>query len=475
MAADSVPHFTEVLPRLRGLLMAAGYQEAPIRDLLALPDASPLPPVGHPSSLARLSLAPTQLGLLARALLLGDTIRDDNGQLSRELIDMLLDAQLVEISDDGLRPLVRVTPFQDLLLIGDLHNEDSTEVAPEAVENPHGPTEVLARLIPREAVTRSLDVGTGSGIHALQLTGHADTVLGTDLSPRAVDFARFNARLNGITNVQFAHADVACGLEGEEPFDLIVSNPPYLISPETAVVYRDGAGSGHVGTRVLTETPALLAPNGMLVCLTSWGADAAGDPVGPIHRIARRVHCHSLTLIYARRTPLDNVLRWNAHRTDAGDLHQVARTWLDFYEQHRINELIYGVVIFTPACGERPWFRTEHVSLAEQQVDQGQIRDVVSAINCSHRGDIPTRLRVHPDHEVTSISKFDGQRRTTSEQFISSTRGIRFTVESGPRLLDVITKGASPSASEPSAGVIATMTRRLYELGLVVDYGDADG
>ncbi|MFF5985903.1 methyltransferase domain-containing protein [Prauserella flavalba] len=454
--------------------MAAGYREEAIRDLLALPEASPLPPVGHGLSLARLTLVPpTQLGLLTRLLLLGDTVSKDNEQLPGELVSILLDSQLVDLSPAGLRPLVRITPFQDLLLVGDLHNEDSTEVSADAVENPHRPTDVLARLIPREPVARSLDIGTGSGAHALQLAGHSDTVLGIDVSPRAVDFARFNARLNGINSVQFGLSDVVRVLEGEDPFDLIVSNPPYLISPETAVVYRDGAGSGHVGTRVLTEAPSLLAPDGLLVCLTSWGITDADDPAGPIQRIARRVQCHGLTMIYARRTALDNALRWNAHRTEAHDLYQVARTWLDFYRQHRINELAYGIVIFTPACGASPWFRTEHVTLSGQERDRGQIRHIMSAIDRSHRGDMPTRLRVHPDHTIVSISKIDSHKRTTSEQFLRSTRGIRFAAECGPRLLDMIAREGPPL--ESGAGVMATMMRRLYELGLVADNGDTNG
>ena len=60
---------------------------------------------------------------------------------------------------------------------------------------------------------------------------HSERVLAMDVNPRALDFARFNARLNGISNVEFIEGDLFGSLEGEK-FDLVVSNPPFVISPE---------------------------------------------------------------------------------------------------------------------------------------------------------------------------------------------------------------------------------------------------
>jgi methylase of polypeptide subunit release factors len=90
----------------------------------------------------------------------------------------------------------------------------------------------------RPAVGRRLDLGTGSGIQALYLAGHSGKVVATDREPRAVPFALFNLALNAV------QADCRLGdcfepVPGER-FDLIVSNPPFIISPGADLSFRDG-------------------------------------------------------------------------------------------------------------------------------------------------------------------------------------------------------------------------------------------
>jgi release factor glutamine methyltransferase len=80
------------------------------------------------------------------------------------------------------------------------------------------------------AYPRVLDVGTGTGALALglKLARPDAAVTATDISAEALALAQENAALNGL-EVQFVQADLLQGISG--PFDLIVSNPPYL--PDT--------------------------------------------------------------------------------------------------------------------------------------------------------------------------------------------------------------------------------------------------
>ena len=92
--------------------------------------------------------------------------------------------------------------------------------------------------------------------------------------------AQTNASLNGVTNI-----DIRLGslLEpvARERFDLVVANPPYVISPEHAYVFHDAAGRGDDLVRVLVrELPAKLADGGVAVVLVSWVA--TNEPPAPL-------------------------------------------------------------------------------------------------------------------------------------------------------------------------------------------------
>lgn len=83
----------------------------------------------------------------------------------------------------------------------------------------------------RTHALRLLDLGTGTGalLFALLVDLPNAHGVGTDLSDAALTVAQTNAAALGLaTRCRFVQGDWTAGLGGEEPFDLIVSNPPYL-------------------------------------------------------------------------------------------------------------------------------------------------------------------------------------------------------------------------------------------------------
>ena len=135
----------------------------------------------------------------------------------------------------------------------------------------------------RERVDSALDLGCGCGIQALYLATHCGRVVATDLSARAGALTQFNAALNG------APIDVRVGSLFEpvsgESFDLIVSNPPFVITPDTVRAgagfheYRDGGMQRDelVGS-LIRSAPDHLAPGGTLQILANWEIPAGADP-----------------------------------------------------------------------------------------------------------------------------------------------------------------------------------------------------
>lgn len=146
------------------------------------------------------------------------------------------------------------------------------------VLDPRPDTETLIAAALERPASRVLDLGTGSGCILLTLLAEWPdaTGLGIDASPGALAVARRNADALGLTGrATLAQGDWASGLAG--PFDLIVSNPPYVTAAEMAALAPDvrlwepamalsPGGDGLAAYRtLLPQLPALLAPGGRVL------------------------------------------------------------------------------------------------------------------------------------------------------------------------------------------------------------------
>jgi hypothetical protein len=135
----------------------------------------------------------------------------------------------------------------------------------------HPESYMLAGLVDRtERVRKALDLGTGSGIHALKATQHSDEVIGVDINPRAIAFSTFNQRLNNIKNVEFRLGDLYGPVAGMR-FDLILANPPYNPMPlvEAGTDYYSGGASGEeILSRIISGLDEHLTENGICHIIT---------------------------------------------------------------------------------------------------------------------------------------------------------------------------------------------------------------
>lgn len=127
-------------------------------------------------------------------------------------------------------------------------------------------------------VNRALDIGCGGGAGALTIARkfpHCD-VIGADVNERALALAQVNARLAGAGNLQLRRSDLFDGVEGN--FDLIVSNPPYVLDPDQRR-YRHGGGErgAELSRRIVEESMARLRPGGSLMLYTGVAISGADD------------------------------------------------------------------------------------------------------------------------------------------------------------------------------------------------------
>ncbi|HXH88582.1 MAG TPA: methyltransferase [Gaiellaceae bacterium] len=120
----------------------------------------------------------------------------------------------------------------------------------------------LAALTIRRPVERALDVGTGNGIQAILASRHAGAVVATDVSERAACVRGVQLRPERRRERRAPARELPEPVAGDR-FGLLVSNPPFAISPENDFVFRDsGLGRDRVSEELVLALPSVLAPDG---------------------------------------------------------------------------------------------------------------------------------------------------------------------------------------------------------------------
>ena len=146
-------------------------------------------------------------------------------------------------------------------------------VYPAAIEN----TVAFMATLPETPCDALLDVGTGSGIAALDGARWSRHAWGTDIAARSVQFAEFNRRLNGIENATMLEGDLYAPVEGLT-FDRIVTHPPYVPARKNTMIFRDGGEDGEqILRRIVEGVPQFLRPGGRF-CTMVTAADCEGQP-----------------------------------------------------------------------------------------------------------------------------------------------------------------------------------------------------
>ncbi len=223
-------------------------------------------------------VATRRLATLVRLFLLGHEV--DEAAARAALAPLPLSAacagRLVSTSAGSVRAAVDLRPIgaegsPPAWVVSDL----GSDVRPGPLRRDHvlgvgSASLTLAQATPRDPVGRALDIGTGCGVQSLFLGGHADSVVATDVSARALRFAATSAALSG-QEWELRRGSLLEPVDGER-FDLVVANPPFVVSAgEGGYVYRDSGLAGDaVGARLVAGIPRLLAPGGNAVLLANW-------------------------------------------------------------------------------------------------------------------------------------------------------------------------------------------------------------
>jgi len=353
----------DTIHRVREVLDRAGFDEPHIAERLGSKEVIELAfgPLDCPRLLRR-TRDGDPLSTLIRLFLVGAPVPSAAVRATLEPMDPLdwVGLGLIELERDIARRVVVLMPSGDFLIASDCLLPDGSQRR-DHVLGVSGSALNVAQAMIQTPACWSLDLGTGCGYLALLAAGFSQRVLGTDLNPRAVALARFNCLLNHVTNVEHLEGDLF-EPAGDLQFERIVSNPPFVVSPEDSLLFRDSGLKGdEISERIIRRTPAHLAEGGFaqvrcnwvrisgrnwLERLTGWLAGSGCD--------AWIIHSHTdSTDVYA-----DNWLRQDEVTDRERFVDQYDR-WMTYYDQQQIEAIDSGLITLRRRAGGRNWIRVD--------------------------------------------------------------------------------------------------------------------
>jgi methylase of polypeptide subunit release factors len=275
-------------------------------------------------------------------------------------------------------------------------------------------------------------------VQALHLSAHSGEVTATDLSQRALAFAKVNATLNDL-DWELVEGDLTQAVAGRR-FDLVVSNPPFVVGPGDAThTYRD---SGRAGDGVCQElakaAPHLLNPGGTIQFLANWIHETGQDWED---RVAGWFAGTGLDLWVIQREvqdPLDYVRLWIADASEPDDPQRAAQ-WLDWLEAHRVEAVGFGLITARRSGHDDPVVVCEDL---RQQVEQPMgdrvaewfdRRDWLRTNNL-----LDAKLKQAGGLLLRQEATFEAGAWAVERQLLAMTNGLRWTEEIDPLILAVV-------------------------------------
>lgn len=367
-------------PALTGLLRAdlerAAYTVEEVADLLgplaggALDREQTLPA-------QRVTAASTSpVATLLRLFTLGDAVDEDEVGRALPTLGMAgaLDLGLVAQQGPGVVALCDLRPYAEeghqWWVASDL-SEIATRrpLSEDHVLGIGGASTTLASWTPRPRVERALDLGTGCGVQALHLVAHAEHITVTDISERALAYARFNALLNG------AHWDVVQGsmldaVAGQR-FGLIVSNPPFVITPRGVGVphfeYRDGGAAGDAIVADLVRSIGdHLEPGGIAQFLGNWEIVDGADWRDRVRAWVADTGLDAWVVQRDVQDPAQYAETWardGGHHSATAEFAAMYAAWLDDFASRGVAAIGFGVITLQrPATDRAPFVDLEEAT-----------------------------------------------------------------------------------------------------------------
>lgn len=276
-----------------------------------------------------------------------------------------------------------------------------TRTRPDFVLSASPASATLTQLTIRRPAGRALDLGTGCGVQSLHLASHTERVVATDLNPRALRLADLTLRLNGVADrVELREGSLYEPVAADR-FDLIVSNPPYVMSPPrdpgARLSYREGDFlADELVARVVRGAGEMLTEGGTLQVLANWAHVAGQDWTDRLREWIEPTGCDALVLQREVLDPYEYIELWLADAGLVGSEEYAGRyaQWLAYFDGLGIEAVGLGWVSLHRAGHDRP-----HLQLEDWP--HGVVQPVGAAFAAHQRG---VALARRSDEELLATS-----------------------------------------------------------------------
>ncbi len=361
---------------LHDFLFESNYKQTEIRDGLSLREL-PSKQLGNLPHLMHRTRERTRFSTLLRWFFVGAPVDIPTATelIPDRALRILLDCGLLSISDDHFVSSVMLAPFEHLVVAADRMLMTESPDHSDLVLWPNPTTWLLWRFMIRKPFESVLDLGTGCGVLALVAARDCKRVAASDLNAKAVRFAQFNASLNGVENVEFVTGDTYEPFR-QTKFDLIISNPPFFISPVNKDLFCDNPMElDQYCRRVIREGAERLNEGGYLQVVCEW-AQVKGQPWKErLSEWFEGTGCDAWVLKGYTDDPAQYAQK-RIRETSGGQpdsAHgEIYAQWIDYY--NRLNvEGIYGGVIALHRRSGMNWIRWDDLPFSPKTPFGGTI------------------------------------------------------------------------------------------------------
>jgi len=321
-------------PRVRAALEAAGWSADALDDLIGATARNHL---DHDelAPLLRRTRDGSPLSTLARLFVAGVAVDPDRARAAGVPASWLrtdgsAHVRLQPIRHGGVEVLCPHDP-----------GRAATGVEREQVLGVGAASLTLAAATPRDVVASVLDIGAGCGVQALLADDHARRVVATDRNPRATAYVRLAGALNG-ADLDARTGDLLEPVAGER-FDLVVSNPPFVIGPGSSYTYRDaGLGADEVCRRLVAQVPQHLTAGGTAVLLANWLHLVGEDGDERVRSWFDGTGCDGWVVQRELAAPEDYVTAWLRDTDEGPRFDALYDRWLDALDG--VEAVAFGIL-----------------------------------------------------------------------------------------------------------------------------------